>query len=171
MTHLYIYIGEPTSGTYSKYKLMDDYKKHRIDRLLRVFGSQGPSWEVDAPGREAEFLWGTAALGLCMFFLFFFKWLFFILPHFKDLAPSKSWFSDISHFVNKTLVSSYKHSDGTCAPVFRWGLVTAGLWKNPFYKPYKPASRMGFYQWKGHWSSEIVNSSQNLRPSRCWSFQ
>ena len=70
MTHLYIYIGEPTSGTYSKYKLMDDYKKHRIDRLLRVFGSQGPSWEVDAPGREAEFLWGTAALGLCMFFLF-----------------------------------------------------------------------------------------------------
>jgi hypothetical protein len=111
-------------------------------------------------------LWGCVC-----FFFFFFKWLFFILPHFKDLAPSKSWFSDISHFVNKTLVSSYKHSDGTCAPVFRWGLVTAGLWKNPFYKPYKPASRMGFYQWKGHWSSEIVNSSQNLRPSRCWSFQ
>ena len=65
MTHLYIYIGEPTSGTYSKYKLMDDYKKHRIDRLLRVFGSQGPSWEVDAPGREAEYLWGT---GACFFF-------------------------------------------------------------------------------------------------------
>lgn len=165
MTHLYIYsiyiydvyIGEPTSGTCSKYKLMDDYKKHRIDRLVRVFGSQGPSWEADAPGREAEFLWGTGAVYV---FLFFFKVLFFILPHFKDLALSKSWFSDISHFVNKTLVSSYKHSDGTWAPVFRWGLVTAGLWKNPFYMPYKPASRMGLYQWKGHWSS-----------SRCWSFQ